>query len=63
MKQHEGLPHGLVATWDIDSLEKTQVMTGTTVLIKDNTVLIWGRVLSDWEIENLIKLPYGVYYY
>lgn len=63
MKQHEGLPQGLVATWDLDSLEKTKVITGTTVLIKDNTVLVWGRVLSDWEIKNLIKLPYGIYYY
>lgn len=63
MKQHEGLLQGLVATWDLDSLEKTKVMTGTTVLIKDNTVLVWERVLSDWEIKNLIKLPYGVYYY
>lgn len=63
MPQHEGLLKGLVATWDLDSLEKTPVEPGTTVLIKDNTVLVFKKALSDWEIENLIKLPYGVYYY
>lgn len=63
MNPPEGLLKGLVATWDLDSLEKTPVEPGTTVLIKDNAVLLWDRALSDWEIENLIKLPYGLYYY
>lgn len=63
MNAPEGLLNGLVVTWDLDQVKKTPVEPGTTVLIKDNTVLVWDRVLSDWEIENLLKLPYGVYYY
>lgn len=63
MKPPEGLLNGLVVTWDLDQVKKTTVEPGTTILIKDNTVLVWDRVLSDWEIENLLKLPYGVYYY
>lgn len=66
MTQHEtpekGLLQGLVAYWELDNPKKTTVKIGTTVLIKDNTMVVWNTVLSDGETENRIKLPHGRWY-